>query len=292
MRKSTIVSGIKMSWTEVGEGPPVVLVHGIPTSPELWRKVLPMLDGVRAMAWEMVGYGQSIAEGRDRDISVARQAEYLAQWMRHLGIEQAVLVGHDLGGGVVQIAAVRQPNLCCGLFLTNAIGYDSWPIPSVLALKASAPLMEHLPRPLFRLLVLSLLYRGHQSRSAALEAYRVHIAPYLAADGAAALIRQIRHLQTADTLAVVGDLPRLGVPARVAWGEDDQFQKIEFGEMFSRDLNAPLRRIPGGRHFTPEDHPEIIAEEILKLVQEAGRHRTAVGAARGPAIATEGAGSG
>ncbi len=100
-----------MSWIEQGEGIPVVLVHGIPTSPELWRNVVPLLRGVRVLAWEMVGYGLSIAEGRSRDISVGQQAYYLASWMQHLGIKKAILAGHDVGGGVVQIVAVRQPEL-------------------------------------------------------------------------------------------------------------------------------------------------------------------------------------
>lgn len=74
----------------------------------------------------MVGYGASIQEGWDRDISVARQAEYLAGWMREVGLEDgAVVVGHDLGGGVAQILAVRHPELVQGLVLTNCICYDS-----------------------------------------------------------------------------------------------------------------------------------------------------------------------
>jgi pimeloyl-ACP methyl ester carboxylesterase len=63
--------------------------------------------GGRCLAFEMVGYGESIPAGRDRDISVARQADYLLAWLNHLDIEQAVLAGHDLGGGVAQIAAVH-----------------------------------------------------------------------------------------------------------------------------------------------------------------------------------------
>lgn len=114
-----------MRWEESGQGAPVVLIHGIPTCPALWRHVMPRIEGARCLAWEMVGYGASIPEGRERDISVASQAQYLASWLRHLGIEQAILAGHDLGGGVAQIAAVRNPGLCRGLFLTNAIGYDS-----------------------------------------------------------------------------------------------------------------------------------------------------------------------
>ena len=87
-----------------------------------------------SLAWEMVGYGASIQEGWDRYISVAKQVDYIASWMREVGLESAFLVGHDLGGGVAQILAVRQPELVRGLILTNSICYDSWPMPSVKAM--------------------------------------------------------------------------------------------------------------------------------------------------------------
>jgi pimeloyl-ACP methyl ester carboxylesterase len=94
------VEGIRMRWEEEGEGHPVVFIHGIPTSPRLWRHVIPGVQGARSMAWEMVGYGASIEEGRDRDISVSKQANYLAAWMQEAELESVLLVGHDLGGGV------------------------------------------------------------------------------------------------------------------------------------------------------------------------------------------------
>ena len=138
--------GIRMRWEESGEGPPVVFVHGILTSPRLWRHVIPRVEG-RALAWEMVGYGASIREGWKQDISVAHQAEYLAGWMREIGLDSAVIVGHDLGGGVAQILAVRTPELVRGLVLTNAICYDSWPIPSVKATRAAGPLSSGCQMP-------------------------------------------------------------------------------------------------------------------------------------------------
>src|SRR5215218_2961848 len=88
-----------MRWSEEGGGFPFVLLHGISTGPALWRHVLPQVRGGRLLAFELVGYGESIPAGRDRDISVARQADSLLAWLDHLAIEQAVLVGHDLGGG-------------------------------------------------------------------------------------------------------------------------------------------------------------------------------------------------
>jgi pimeloyl-ACP methyl ester carboxylesterase len=265
------IDGIRMRWEErEGSGPPVVLLHGIPTSPALWRYVTPHIEGAHVLAWEMVGYGESIPEGEGRDISIARQAEYLTRWLESIGVDRAILVGHDLGGGVAQIAALRSPGLCAGLLLTNAIGYDSWPIPSVKALRAMGGLVRHLPDAALRMIFGSLLFRGHDDREMAKEALKIHGKPYARHGGTAALVRQIRALDVKDTLAVQDALPTLDVPARVVWGAADRFQKIRYGERFARDLRAPLRRIEGGKHFTPEDHPEAIAEAILELVAAVG----------------------
>jgi pimeloyl-ACP methyl ester carboxylesterase len=102
----------------------------------------------------------------------------------------------------------------------------------------------------------------------------VHWPNYERHGGAAAFIRQVNSLNVQDTLAVAGELPRLGIPARVVWGAADHFQKIAYGERFARDLAAPLRRIDGGRHFTPEDYPEIIAEELNQLAADVSQNVT------------------
>jgi len=156
-----VIRGTPKRWLEQGEGLPVVLVHGLPTPPALWRHVAPRLSGTRVLAFEMTGYGESIPAGEGRDLSVGAQADRLNAWLEHLRIERAVLVGHDLGGGVVQIAAVRRPELCAGLLLTNAIGYDSWPIPSVRAMRAAAPLLSRLPAAALAPALGGLLLRGH-----------------------------------------------------------------------------------------------------------------------------------
>ncbi|MCY7364225.1 MAG: alpha/beta fold hydrolase, partial [Frankiaceae bacterium] len=126
--RTATVDGTPIRWLEQGTGAPVVLVHGIPTSPALWRHVVPLLPDLRVLAFEMTGYGESIPAGKDRDISVGAQADRLITWIEHLDLGPVTLVGHDLGGGVVHIAAVRRPDLCAGLMITNGIGYDSWPI--------------------------------------------------------------------------------------------------------------------------------------------------------------------
>jgi len=121
--------GVRMRWEEEGEGQPVVFVHGILTSPRLWRHVVPRVSGARSLAWEMVGYGNSIAEGWERYISVARQAGYLADWMREIGLDSAFIVGHDLGGDVAQILAVSRAS--CGFTKRSAVSSAATPATGV-----------------------------------------------------------------------------------------------------------------------------------------------------------------
>jgi pimeloyl-ACP methyl ester carboxylesterase len=267
-RGSSRSTASRCAGEEHGGGQPVVLVHGIPTCPALWRHVAPRLHDARVLAWEMVGYGQSIAAGRGREISVARQADYLVAWLRALGIERAVLAGHDLGAGVVQIAAVRRPDLVAGLFLTNAIGYDSWPITSVKAMRAAGALVERLPKPVFRRVLGGFLRLGHDNQRVASESIKLHWRNYAHHAGARDFIRQVRSLNVADTLAIGDALPQLNVPARVVWGAADAFQEVSYGERFARDLNTRLQRIEGGKHFTPEDHPDVIADALNDLIAE------------------------
>ncbi|MDQ3206745.1 MAG: alpha/beta fold hydrolase [Pseudomonadota bacterium] len=264
------VGGIRMRWVERGEGLPVVLIHGIPTSPALWRRVMPRVEGARLLAWEMVGFGHSIAEGAGRDISVRAQAGYLLQWLDSQGLDRVVLAGHDLGGGVVQIAAVRNPERCLGLLLTNAICYDSWPVPSVKALRATSGVVRHLPDPAIKTGVFGMLMaRGHDDDEVARESLELHWSPYAQAGAAEALVRQVEALDVEDTLSISSELPRLrGMPARVVWGMDDPLQKPHYGLRLSSDLDVSMQRIDGGKHFTPEDHPEAIAAALDSLVRE------------------------
>lgn len=266
-RQQIEVDGINMHWVEKGRGHPVVLIHGLGTSAELWRHVLPRVDEGHLLAWDMVGYGASIGAGRDRDISIRRQVDYLLKWMDQMELESAILVGHDIGGGVAQIAAVRHPDRVDGLVLANAVCYDSWPVRTVKIMQRLNAVTARMPDALFRALMKILLRRGHETREGAREGFDTHVPFYLEAGGAAALARQVRSLDTADTLAIADDLPDLALPAELVWGAADQFQTIDYGERLADDLDAPLDRIEGGKHFAVEDHPDRVAAAISRMVE-------------------------
>lgn len=265
----TTVGDLTMRWFDhAGQGTPVVLLHGIPTSPLLWRHVVPQLEACRPLAWEMVGYGGSWSAGHDRDISVRAQASYLDAWLDDRGLERVILVGHDLGGGVAQIAAVEDRRRVAGIVLANSIGYDSWPIPSVKAMRAIGGVVAKAPPKMFRAIFSSFLRRGHDDQNVATESIRSHWRYYDHEQGPASFVAQIRSLDVDDTLRVSSRLAELDLPARVVWGAADRFQKLSYGQRLARDLGAEIDVIPGGKHFVPEDHPGRIANAIQAVIEE------------------------
>ncbi len=157
---------------------------------------------------------------------------------------------------MAQIAAVRQPDAFAGLLLTNSVSYESWPIPSVKMMQRLALVLARLPATLIYPTLVQLLHRGHDNRQRALESIGEHWAPCVAHGAAPALMRQVVPLTPKDTKDISVRLHTLGLPARVVWGEADRFQKVEFGERLAAELGCDIIRIPKGKHFTPEDHPE------------------------------------
>ena len=125
---------LRVAYTDVGTGDPVILLHGIPTWSFLYNEVIPLLaETARVIAPDFLGHGYS--DRRDFfDRSLLAQTGMIIRLMDHLGIERADFVGHDTGGGVALIMAIDHPERVARLVLTNVVAYDSWPIDDMIAL--------------------------------------------------------------------------------------------------------------------------------------------------------------
>ena len=104
-----------MTYAEAGTGPvPVVFLHGNPTSSYLWRHVIPhVADRAHCLAPDLIGMGGS---GKpDIAYRFADHARYLDSWFEALGLENAVIVGHDWGGALGMDWAARHPGRALGI---------------------------------------------------------------------------------------------------------------------------------------------------------------------------------
>jgi haloalkane dehalogenase len=97
-----------MYYEEQGDGNPVVLLHGNPTSSYLWRNVIPELTGqARCLAPDLIGMGRSGKPGIA--YLFAEHARYLDAWFEALELDDVTLVGHDWGGALGFDWASRHP---------------------------------------------------------------------------------------------------------------------------------------------------------------------------------------
>ena len=196
-----------------------------------------------------------------------------------------MLVGHDLGAGVAQRAAVLRPAACAGLVLTNGIAYDAWPVWPVALARRLHGLIRRTPDAVLGRLFRAVVRRLHDPREIGVESARVHWSHYQRHGAGPALARQLRSLDARDTLEVAERVRRLGLPARVVWGDADPFLSMGLARRLAADLGTGVRRVPGGLHFTPEDRPDPVVAAIRELVGVPCTVRLAPGA---PATYREG----
>ena len=134
-REFVEVSGVRMAYVDVGDGAPIVFLHGNPTSSYLWRNVMPHLEGAgRLVAPDLVGMGDSAkldASGPDRYTFVEHR-HYLDGLLAQLGVDGDVtLVIHDWGSALGFDWANRHRDAVKGIAYMEAIvrpmTWDDWP---------------------------------------------------------------------------------------------------------------------------------------------------------------------
>lgn len=115
------IHGHEVAYLAAGEGPVVVLVHGIAGSSGTWARVLPSLaEHHTVIAPDLLGHGQS-AKPRG-DYSLGAYASGIRDLLTLLGHERATFVGHSLGGGIAMQLAYQFPPMCERLVLVASGG--------------------------------------------------------------------------------------------------------------------------------------------------------------------------
>lgn len=108
-------------WVE-GEGPAVVLVHGLACSAEFWQyTVAPLSEGHRVYALDLLGFGRS--DKAIGEFSLPYGASFLADFIDAVGVERATLVGNSLGGVICAQFAVQFPERLERLILVGSAGF-------------------------------------------------------------------------------------------------------------------------------------------------------------------------
>jgi haloalkane dehalogenase len=275
------VDGGGIAYLDLGpqDGQPVVLVHGMPTSSWLYRRVAERLaaGGMRVIAPDLLGFGAS-DKPADRDAyAAARQAKRIVTLLDHLKVAEATFVVHDLGGPWTFEVAERHPERIAGLVVLNTSAYAELmnpprevrivggPLgPAILAMMGS-----RLGRPLIRKFFTGFTHTGRALSHAATDG---HWQPLH--EGGTRAFRAFA-VGLDDSMAQftrhAAALRALDVPAAIVWGTADPvLRHDQLIPRFVEDLRIAaddVHLLDRASHFLQEDRPDDVAVLIAEFVR-------------------------
>jgi len=264
-----------VSYSDTGEGPPVVFVHGLLVDGALWRKVTPLLDGAaRSIVPDLPLGSHRTPMNADADVSPHGVARLVGDFLAALDLEDVTLVGNDTGGLISQLVALDHGERVGRLVLTNCDCFEVFPpkefVPMVKSARVPGAVKAALqPMRSAAARRTTLAYGGlareipDEVTAAWTEPARTDVA--IRGD----LIRFMKAVDKSIAIEAATRLPQLKIPSLVAWAQDDRFFPRELGERLAATLpNARLEPVADSRTFVSEDQPEALAELIRGFVRE------------------------
>jgi haloalkane dehalogenase len=264
--------GVRSFVREQGDGPPVVLMHGIPVSSFLYRKVLPLLAerGLRGIAFDLPGLG--LAEKREAfDYSWSGLGSWTGAAIDALGIDRCHLVLHDIGGPIGLEWALRSPDRVSSLTVLDTL-IDVAHFRRVWTMDlARPPLLGPLWVSTIRPPVARWLFylQGIGDRSAT-PAHEVdaHIALVHRDGGGTTFRRIVRGFELGDEKErfYMGGLEDTAWPATILWADRDPALRDDRRRACERVLGVRAR-VVRAKHFLQEDRAGDVADAVADVAR-------------------------
>jgi pimeloyl-ACP methyl ester carboxylesterase len=251
------VDGFRIHYYTLGpeNGRPVVLVHGLGGRAEDWEKLAPYLRkaGYRVYLPDLPGFGQS-EKPANFSYSVTDQAKVVVGFFDAVGLKQVDLGGWSMGGWIVQLVAVKNPERISRLMLFDSAGLyvkPEWdtklftPISPAEVEKLDKLLMPHPPHlPEFVSRDILRVSEEH--------AWVIH----------RSLDAMLAGRETTDAL-----LPQLKMRVLIVWGEVDQITPLSEGEKMHKLIpQSQMDVVAGCGHLAPNECATAIGPEVVRFL--------------------------
>jgi pimeloyl-ACP methyl ester carboxylesterase len=272
------IEGIRFHVAEAGEGEPLLMLHGWPQNWFMWRKLVPPLGrGYRLLMLDLRGFGWSDAPLSGYGIE--RLADDVLGVADALDIDRFGLMGHDWGGLIAYLVALREPCRVQRLMTLNIIH----PWPPALALPAN------LPRSIYALRnAAGLSARQMRDDPAPFHQYirgamgmtevigetemAIYLGPLERPERRHVTTLIYRTFFSRDVILMgLGRYRRrhLGVETLSLFGEDDRCMHaglLRGYEGHARDMSVEL--VPDCGHFIVDEKPELVAARAQEFFRD------------------------
>jgi pimeloyl-ACP methyl ester carboxylesterase len=262
--------GCPVNVIEVGEGPPIVFVHGLGGSWQNWLEQLPVFAAEhRCVAFDLPGFGASPRP--EEEISIPGYGALVRDLLARIGIDRAVVVGNSMGGFVACELAVQHPDAVERLVLISAAGISSEQLhrrPLITGARMSTMVAEWVgsradrlaARPRARTLLLSGIFRHPSALPAPL------IGEQMRGSGKPGFIDAFDALMSYRIRDRLGEIR---APTLVVWGTGDRLVPLKDADEFVRLIPDAEKLVFEDTGHTPQlERPAAFNEALRAFVTE------------------------
>ena len=267
------VGKINTRYWVLGQGSPLVLIHGLGASCEYWRyNVRALSQGYQVYAFDLPGFGRS--DKRIEDLSLPFAGEFVAAFLDAQGVERASLVGNSLGGAVSLQFAVQYPHRLEKLVLVTSGGLGRELPLSFRLLKI--PLWGEFmawawgTRPGMRVAQRSIVYEPQVMRDAFVD----HVAELARLPGAKEMLLSVarigidlrgQNMKLLDPL--LRRVPEIEAPTLIIWGVQDPVIPVAHAHLAHQMIrNSQLHILDRCGHVPQIEKPEEFNQLVLDFL--------------------------
>ncbi|MBK8028449.1 MAG: alpha/beta fold hydrolase [Chloroflexi bacterium] len=264
-RHSITVKNYQVTYWDEGSGPPLVLVHGLGGCREYWAWVFPnLVRSFRVIALDLPGFGESAAPAREH-LQFTNAVDLLHEFVTTLNLDQPLLIGHSMGGGLVLRCAARYPESFRGVMALCPPGFGR-EIDVVSRVLTLPVIGEMLFKPTHATIFSTLncptttagvehLVRLTYERLCGPEARLRHLT----------ILRQGVDINGQSRLFERQELASLTMPVKVVWGEQDATFPVKQAARVTDLLpHAEVMLVPAG-HMIQLEQPNLLSQLIAEF---------------------------
>lgn len=269
---------LRLAYSSIGTGEPVLLIHGFGASSYSWRHIVaPLAQKYRVITVDLKGFGDS-PKPRDDAYSVYEQARLVRNFILKNDLKDLHIIGHSYGGGVALAVSIylaaSNPELQKSLVLMDNIAYPQ-ELPDfvkILATPILGPLLIHMLPDTFQ--VKDLLKKVYFNDDLVPQDAIDHYAADLGKPNAKyALLTTARQILPPDLQEFSNNYANLTIPALIIWSQEDEIVPLAVGQRLHEHLpNSRLVILSGVGHAVQEEKPSLLLPHLQHFLDDRTQH--------------------
>jgi len=270
------VGNLAIAVTDVGAGPPVVLLHGLACGKRMWfHQIGALRKHFRVIAYDQRGHGQSDAPPAAADYSAAHLARDLQGVLDALKIERAAIVGFSLGGGPALALAASKPQRVSRLILADVGAGADDPVKIEAMVRRWVALIRRGDiDALVCEMLRSELFKFYARRGARRRDHMASLIRSTPIDGLRFSLSEVV-AKRKSLFRLTGVLRSVRVPTLIAVGEHDYVCSKPSRLLAQSIPGATLKVINNSGHMSPLEQPAAFTAALTDFLTAAEPHRPA-----------------